>query len=225
MKKVLAFNGSPRSLGNTSALLKHFRRGTETNTSLYKEVVMKDLKLDYCNGCLRCNLIGRCSISGDDWKDVSQEILEADVLVFASPVYFHHLTAPLKTLIDRFRSFVKVQITESGLKHIPWQNWNKEFVLLLSMGSSDDSDASAIIELFEYMTSILGSENKLSVVTATRLAVIRQIEKTEEELLTLYPKLGLSPSLASKDFSKNKQILDNCFQLGISTTVVSGTAR
>ena len=185
---------------------------------------MKDLKLDYCNGCLRCNLIGRCSISGDDWKVISQEILEADVLVFASPVYFHHLTAPMKTLIDRFRSFVKVQITESGLKHIPWQNWNKEFVLLLSMGSSDDSDAGAIVELFQYMASILGPQNKLSIVAATRLAVIRQIEKTEEELADLYPKLGLSPTLTSVDFIKNKQMLDNCYQLGISTTVVSDTS-
>lgn len=218
MKKVLAFNGSPRRFGNTSVLLKHFRKGAETNDSAFKEVLMNDLKLDHCNGCLRCNLIGRCSISSDDWQDLSQDILDADVLVFASPVYFHHLAGPMKVLIDRFRSFVKVQITESGLKHIPWQEWNKEFVLLLSMGSSDDSDARAIIELFEYMRSILGSSNKLSVISATRLAVIRQIEKTEEELMELYPKIGLSQNLVSADTQKNKLILEKCFQLGINTT-------
>ncbi|MDX2444326.1 MAG: flavodoxin family protein [Bacteroidales bacterium] len=218
MKKVLAFNGSPRRFGNTSVLLKHFRKGAETNSPIFREVLMNDLKLDHCNGCLRCNLIGRCSITGDDWQDLSQDILDADVLVFASPVYFHHLAGPMKVLIDRFRSFVKVQITESGLKHIPWQEWNKEFVLLLSMGSSDDSDARAIIELFEYMRSILGSSNKLSVISATRLAVIRQIEKTEEELSELYPKLGLSQNLVSADAQKNKLILDNCYQLGINST-------
>lgn len=218
MKKVLAFNGSPRRFGNTSILLQHFRRGTEINTPFFKEVLMNELKLDYCNGCLRCNLIGRCSISGDDWQDISTQILEADVLVFASPVYFHHLAGPMKVLIDRFRSFVKVQITESGLNHIPWKAWKKEFVLLLSMGSSDDSDASSIIELFYYITSILGPENKLSVVTATRLAVIRQIEKTEDELTILYPKLGLSPELAKSDAEKNRQILDNCYTLGLEKT-------
>lgn len=218
MKKVLAFNGSPRRFGNTSILLQHFRRGTEINTTFFKEVLMNDLKLDFCNGCLRCNLIGRCSISGDDWQDLSKQILEADVLVFASPVYFHHLAGPMKVLIDRFRSFVKVQITESGLKHVPWQPWNKEFVLLLSMGSSNDSDASSIIELFYYMINILGPKNKLSIVTATRLAVIRQVEKTEEELTVLYPKLGLSHELAKSDAEKNKKVLNDCYNLGLEKT-------
>lgn len=218
MKKVLALNGSPRRAGNTSVLLKHFLKGVSENTDSFQEKIVQDLNLEYCTGCLRCNLIGRCSIRNDDWAEVSREILESDVLVFASPVYFHHVSAPLKTLIDRFRSFVKVEITESGLKHIPWQSWNKDFVLLLSMGSSDPSEARAIIELFEFITSILGSGNKLHVITATRLAVIGQVEKTADELAILYPKLNLPESLALKDYKKNQEILEACFKLGKSLT-------
>ncbi|PLX11978.1 MAG: hypothetical protein C0597_14215 [Marinilabiliales bacterium] len=218
MKKVLVLDGSTRKLGNTSYLIKHFIEGAEKYTTEIKQVVAKDIEIKYCNGCLRCNLIKRCSIRGDDWEDLSAKINEADVLVFASPIYFHYLTAPLKNIIDRFRSFVHVQITESGLIHTPWNIWNKDFVLLLSMGSSDDSDAQPVIDLFEYMKEVLGDNNRLHVIKGTRLAVIKHVQKTEEELKELYPKLMLDERLAENDFAKNLQLLNSCKELGEKLT-------
>ncbi len=214
MKKVLVLDGSTRKLGNTSVLLQHFIDGAKNNSVNIEQVQAKDIEIKYCNGCLRCNLIKRCSIRDDDWGDLSQKIDEADVLVFASPIYFHYVTAPLKNIIDRFRSFVHVQITETGLIHTPFKEWNKDFVLLLSMGSSDDSDARPVIDLFEYMKEVLGDKNRLHVIKATRLAVIKQVQKTEEELKELYPKLKLDKSLAEADFIKNQEILKECFDLG-----------
>jgi len=218
VKKVLAISGSPRRTGNSSLMLRSFIKGATGNTEACKEIVAQDMNIKYCQGCLRCNLLGRCSLQGDDWESLSQGIMGADVLVFASPVYFHHLTAPLKIIIDRFRSFVKVEITETGLNHTPWTKWHKDFVLLLSMGSSDDTDAKPIIELFEFMTSILGPENRLHVITGTRLAVTRQIEKTEEELETLYPKLNLTADIAKYDYIRNQKLLNGCFKLGEELT-------
>ena len=111
---ILAFNGSPRRAGNTTHLVREFLRGAREAGARAEELVAEELNLKYCRGCLRCNVLKRCSIKGDDWEAVSQKILEADVLVFASPIYFHHLTAPLKKLLDRFRSFIHVQITNRG---------------------------------------------------------------------------------------------------------------
>lgn len=219
MKKVLILDGSTRKMGNTSILVQHFSKGAEKNTTHIEHVLAKDLDIKYCNGCLRCNLIKRCSIRGDDWEELSQKINEADVLIFASPIYFHYLTAPLKNIIDRFRSFVHVQITETGLIHTPWQNWNKDFVLLLSMGSSDDSEAQPVIDLFNYMKDVLGDNNRLHVIKGTRLAVIKQVQKTEDELKELYPKLKLDQQLAENDFKKNQEILKNCYELGELLTV------
>lgn len=147
MKKILAFNGSARKLGNTSFLLNHFLDGAKKFDTRSEEIQAHQLNLVYCTGCLRCNLIKRCSIRNDDWNELSAKILESDVLVFATPVYFHHVSAQLKKIIDRFRSFVHVQITESGLKHTPHVEWEKDFVLLLSLGSSSDLDAQPVIEL------------------------------------------------------------------------------
>ena len=214
MKKILAFNGSPRRNGNTSLLLNSFMEGAMKNSHACEQYVVEDLNIDHCRGCLRCNLLRKCSMRGDDWEDISQEILKSDVLVLASPVYFHHLTAPLKKMIDRFRSFINVQITESGLNHTPWTEWNKDFVLLLSMGSPDYADAKPIIDLFEFMTKILGPNNRLHIIAATRLAVVRQIEKTEKELEILYPKLNLSTEIVKDDYARNQMLLRESFRLG-----------
>jgi putative NADPH-quinone reductase len=217
---ILAFNGSPRPEGNTSHLLESFLDGVRKEHVRGEVVHPHRLDLKYCTGCLRCNMLKRCSLSGDDWADVSGKILAADVLVFAAPVYFHHVPAPMKAMLDRFRSFIHVQITESGLIHTPWHAWNKDFVLILPMGSSDASDADPIIDLFRFMTSILGANNRLHVITATRLAVAKQVIKTEEELLELYEKMKLPNGLAALDFQRNQELIEACRELGQE---ISGT--
>ncbi len=216
MKKIIAFNGSARKQGNTSFLLQHFLEGAKNAGAEIKEIAAHEVNLEYCTGCLRCNLIKRCAIRGDEWNEMTKKILDADVLVFATPVYFHHVPAQLKKIIDRFRSFVHVQITETGLIHTPHSEWKKDFVLLLTLGSSSDSDAQPVIDLFRFMVNILGAGNKLHIITATRLGVVRQVTKTTGELTELYLKLGLPVSLAKKDFEKNRNILEECFELGKS---------
>jgi len=214
MKKILAFNGSPRPTGNSSQLLWEFIEGARENSVETEVLHPFQLNLRYCTGCLRCNLLKRCSITGDDWAKVSSKILDADVLVFATPVYFHHVPAPLKAMLDRFRSFINVQITETGLNHTPWHTWNKDFVLILSLGSPDSKDADPVIELFRFMTSILGEGNRLHIITATRLAVVKQVIKSEKELRELYAKMKLSPGLAPSDFLRNQKLLESCRDLG-----------
>lgn len=219
MKKIFAFNGSPRPSGNTSYLLQQFLEGAMKNNADVSEINPLKLDIKYCQGCLRCNILKRCSLRDDDWEETAASILAADVLVFATPVYFHHLPAPLKTILDRFRSFVHVQMTETGLIHTPWQEWNKEFVLILTMGSSDHSDADPIIDLFRFITSIMGEKNHLHIITATRLGVVKQVVKSEEELLDLYKKLDLPDELAKDDATRNKNILEHCRELGIELSM------
>ena len=215
-KKLVAFNGSLRKGGNTSILLEHFLKGAKTKAFKAEAYNVHELNLEYCRGCLRCNILGYCSIRDDDWAMVAEKILDANVLVFASPIYFHHVSASLKKLMDRFRSFVQVQITKTGLLHTPHTTWEKDFVLLLTMGSSDTVDAAPVIDLFKYLTSILGPENKLHIITANRLAVVNQLLRTEKELTKLYEKLKLPVHLAKEDVIKNQKLLDEVTDLGRS---------
>ncbi len=220
MKKILAFNGSARKMGNTWFLLQRFLEGAKKSGGVSEEITAHEINLEYCTGCLRCNLLKRCSIRGDDWNMLSEKILDSDVLVFATPIYFHHVSAQLKKIIDRFRSFVHVQITETGLKHTPHKEWNKDFVLLLTLGSSSDADAQPVIELFKYMVEILGHKNNLHVIVATRLGVVKQVIKSREELEELYPKLALPVELAEKDALRNRKILEDSFYLGQSLSKI-----
>ncbi len=212
--RILAFNGSPRPAGNCAHLLERFAAGTAKNGVTTEIIHPHTMNLKPCTGCLRCNVLRKCSKRDDDWLWLSEKILSADVLVFASPVYFHHLPAPLKSVIDRFRSFIHVAITETGLAHTPWVTWKKSFVLILSMGSSDDADAAPVVDLFRFMTSILGSGNELYTIKATRLAVTQQVTKSREELDQLYRKMQLPYHLAEKDFLRNQELLRQCESLG-----------
>lgn len=216
MKKILAFSGSPRPNGNSTILMRHFIKGAQNNSAHTEIIDPYKIKINNCSGCLRCNLLKKCSIQNDEWQILSEKIEQADVLVFASPIYFHHVSSTLKKIIDRFRSFVEVKITQSGVKHSPWKQWNKDFVILLTMGSSDPIDAKPVIELFEFITEILGSKNKLHVITGTRLAIAKQVEKSPEILKILYHKLELPENLAEEDYKKNQQLLKQCYDLGIN---------
>ena len=211
---IVAFNGSPRRRGNTSRLLHELLRGAQDAGARTEEIIAEELNLKYCKGCLRCNRFQRCSIQDDDWPVLSQKISAADVVVFASPVYFHHLTASLKKVLDRFRSFIHVQITEAGLKHTPWQHWQKQFVLLLSLGSSVDDDARPIIDLFNFLVSVLGQNNRLTTIVGARLAVVNQVLMTRDQLRVLYPKLQLPVALADVDYERNKMLVQRCYHLG-----------
>ncbi len=212
--KALALIGSPRSEGNSTHMLKEVVRGFLDAGGEVEEINAGSVHVESCRGCLRCNLIGRCAVRKDDWPVIARSIAGADVLLFASPVYFHHVTAPLKNILDRFRSFMQVAITEEGLRHTPWQSWQKKFVLLLSMGSSDETDARPVIDLFDFITDVLGRNNSLQVICAARLAVAGQIIMSRQELKALYGKLQLSEMLAESDYNRNVVVMRECYDLG-----------
>lgn len=214
---IIALNGSPRRNGNTSWLLQEFVRGAKEAGAIVEEIVAQDLSLKFCTGCLKCNLIKQCAIRNDEWQMLSQKILEAQTLVFASPIYFHHITAPLKKVLDRFRSFMHVQITESGLKHTPWQEWHKHFILLLCLGSPRPDDAQPVIDLFKFITKELGPANYLTAIIGTRLAVVNQVKLTTDALKVLYSKLQLPLQLVDEDYQRNQQLLKQCYQLGLAS--------
>lgn len=219
---IVAFHGSPRINSNSSQLLQEFLRGARTQGAQFQEFFTDRTNLTHCRGCLKCNLIKRCAIKGDEWESLRVKILDADVLAFASPVYFHHLTAPLKKILDRFRSFMHVQITGQGLIHTTWQEWKKRFVILLALGSPDDADAKPVIDLFSFLTHALGTGNSLHSIVGTRLAVKGQVTMSPEELRTLYTKLELPAHLAEIDYHRNQTLLRSCYDLGRSLAEKEG---
>ncbi len=213
MKKIVCFTGSPRLSGNSTLLLNEFLAGIDKNYNQIEIIDPYKINVNPCKGCLRCNVLKRCSVESDDWKDISTKILKADILVFASPIYFHHFPAQLKLIIDRFRSFMNIKLTDEGLEHKPWVKWQKDFVLLLTLGSSNTSDTQPVIDLFEYITDVLGEDNKLYSIKVRRMVAPNQINKDIDFLEALYRKLGIDVKSAQKDFEENVIIKKRCAEL------------
>lgn len=101
MKKVLILSGSPRKGGNSDLLCDEFMRGAIESGNAVEKIRVADKKIAPCRACYYCRTSeGKCVIN-DDMAEVLQKIIEADVIVFASPVYFYSIDAQLKAVIDR----------------------------------------------------------------------------------------------------------------------------
>ena len=95
--KVLGIVGSPRKDGNSDVLVKEFLDAVDADTEY---IFLNHKKLFGCNACMACEE-GDCVID-DDGNDIIKSLLDADVLVFSSPIYYGQITAQAKTFIDRF---------------------------------------------------------------------------------------------------------------------------
>ncbi|AMK15485.1 flavodoxin family protein [Methanobrevibacter olleyae] len=104
MKKIMILNGAARKKGNTAGLINSFKEGALSSGNEIREFYLQTMNIKGCLGCLTCiENNGKC-IQEDDMKEVCEAFNWADVLVFASPVYFGTITGTLKTAIDRLYS-------------------------------------------------------------------------------------------------------------------------
>lgn len=100
MKKVLILSGSPRKNGNSDILCDEFARGAAEAGNHVEKIRVSEKNIGFCRACYACRGTGVCAIK-DDMAEVLQKMIDADVLVLASPVYFYSIDAQLKALIDR----------------------------------------------------------------------------------------------------------------------------
>ena len=105
MKKVLLLSGSPRINGNSSLLCDEFAKGAEEAGFETEKINVCRLKVAGCLGCNACYRNGGSCVQKDDMEQIREKMLEADVIVLASPIYFYSMSAQLKAVIDRTYAF------------------------------------------------------------------------------------------------------------------------
>jgi len=112
-RKVVAINGSPHEgVSNISQMLAMLGKTFEEEGFELEEIFLNRQQIEYCTGCAVCLEKGSCWIK-DDHKKVMQQVLDADAVILASPVYFYHVTAQMKTFLDR----------SLGYGHRPLRTW------------------------------------------------------------------------------------------------------
>ena len=99
-KKVLILSGSPRKDGNSDLLCNEFMRGALEAGHEVEKIRVQEKKIAYCTACYACRDTGICAIK-DDMAEIMQKMINCDVMVLASPVYFYSIDAQLKAVIDR----------------------------------------------------------------------------------------------------------------------------
>lgn len=98
--KILALSGSPRENGNTDQYLKMVLDECAAQGAETEMVRVCDKNLKGCRGCYGCVQAKKCVIQ-DDFQEIFEKIVEADVLVLGTPVYHSSITPELKAVLDR----------------------------------------------------------------------------------------------------------------------------
>jgi multimeric flavodoxin WrbA len=98
--KVLGISTSPRREGNSDLLLRKALGGAQQAGAATEHLRLCDYRIEGCRECYGCSETGRCA-TRDDYQAILDKMLDADRLVFATPVFFLTVSAQAKLLIDR----------------------------------------------------------------------------------------------------------------------------
>ena len=122
--KIVVLQGSPNKKGSTFILADCFRQGAEAAGHTVEFIDVAHAKIHPCTGCVRCGYEGPC-VQKDDVESIRKKILDGDMLVFASPLYYYGMSAQLKILIDRFCAFnssMQRKHMKSALLTVAWNS-------------------------------------------------------------------------------------------------------
>lgn len=147
-KNVLILSGSPRKGGNSDLLCDEFMRGAQEKGNNVEKIRIAAKKVQPCSACYYCRDYQGACVHKDDMAEILQKIIDADVLVLASPVYFYSIDAQLKAVIDRtVARWLEVK--------------NKEFYYIATMADEAISSADRTINCFRgYADCVAGAIEK-----------------------------------------------------------------
>jgi multimeric flavodoxin WrbA/putative sterol carrier protein len=150
---IVALNGSPHSgIGNTNMMLEMLRAPLLESGFDLEIVTLSEYDIKYCTGCALCMEKGACWIN-DDHRSIATKLLNAPGIILASPVYFMHVTAQMKTFIDRSLAY----------GHKPRPTWKPGLAVCVSSGYGETDTAG-------YLGSCLRSFGSFSVGSLTAMA-------------------------------------------------------
>ena len=144
---IVIITGSHRPGSNSGLLADYFQKGVEeTGHSVFRfDAAHK--KIHGCIGCDRCGMNGPC-IFDDDFTPLREPLVVADLVLFASPVYYFGISSQIKAVIDRFYA-IDGRIMGG-----------KQACLIATFGQLNRNIASGVVETFKNMISYLHWEDR-----------------------------------------------------------------
>ena len=141
---IAVLTGSPRKNGNSNFLAAQFAKGAEKAGHQVFTFDCAKHNVSACIDCGHCNMNGPC-VHKDDFEIVRPYLISADVIVFATPMYFFGVTAQLKLVIDRFYAIY------GQIKHRP-----KKSIFMMTYAETDPKLAIAMTQHFQTLVEYMG---------------------------------------------------------------------
>lgn len=152
--KIVVLTGSPRRNGNTNHLAGQFIKGAEEAGHEVYRFDCAQRKVSPCIACNRCGMNGQCIFS-DDFEELRPHLVAADMVVFATPMYYFGFSSQLKAVIDRFYA-LNGQIKGNM----------KQSVLLMAYTDTAAEEAEPMLSHYHTLLRYLGWKDSGTVVAA-----------------------------------------------------------
>ena len=153
---ILAFNGSPRPHGNTSAIIRAILEGARSRSALTSEIRLHDIRMKGCMGCLGCRKEPGFCKQKDELAPYLEAIKSCSGVVMGCPIYMYRISGQMKLLVDRIYSLY-ANLPQGGYKSMVPAG--KTYALVITQGATNPEQYSRSINYLAGMTgSGLGME-------------------------------------------------------------------
>lgn len=149
---IVVLTGSPRRNGNTNFLADRFIAGAQENGHSVFRFDCAAYKVAGCMACNRCGMDGDCVLK-DDFEKVRQPLIDADMVVFVTPMYYFGFSAQLKSVIDRFYAL------NGRIKGV-----SKKTAFLMAYADTAEREAQPMLLHYRTLARYLGWEDMGTVV-------------------------------------------------------------
>lgn len=158
--RIIAFNGSHRSeKGFTEMALNKFLKGAESAGGQYEVLYPSKKRIAACDSCGKClfETPGICKFN-DDMGSIIQKMEEADLLLFACPVYFDSMPSHMKKMIDRLRATLDAffEFREGRTYHLKTNSKEQKVILLFTAGNPERESFVSISRVFNRIIDNMG---------------------------------------------------------------------
>ena len=126
MKRVIVISTSLRRGSNSDILADQFVEGAKAAGNEVEKISLVGKEIQFCKGCFGCQKLGHCVIN-DDVNEIMGKVMQADVVGWATPIYYYEMSGQMKTLIDRMNAMYE-------------QDYQFRDVYLLTTAAEDETE-------------------------------------------------------------------------------------
>lgn len=141
-KSILGISGSPRK-GNTEAIVDNILKGAKEVGASVEKIVLNTLSINNCQACYECE--DTDCIHDDGMDQIVEKIIQSDILVLGTPIYWWGPTGQFKTFMDRW---IAVKRIFQG----------KKVILAITLGAQNPHYARHTIGMLEDSLSYVSAE-------------------------------------------------------------------